>query len=439
MSLPRRLKHLPEVDWPPEDHQLFQEAFATGDIFDDNRGAGAHLSQRSRRTIRFGWRRWLGFLAAAHPGDLQLPAPDRITPVRVRAYVEDLSSPKDTHSVSMNATSVAMTVTQLYNAARLIGPDRDWCWLKALKRRLLLRGKPEDRFERLVPAHKTFELGMTLMEKATGLPTGGTMEREIQFRDGLIIAILSLWPIRRRSLAALTLGRHVKRHGDDTSSCCSFPKTPSPVVWKAGRCRRFSVPSIIRYLDEVRPRLTGRKNHDALWVGQHGQPLSEGGLYAAICRRTAEEYGGAMSPHDFRRAAATFLAMEAPEKVGLIPGVLQHTSPETGARHYNLSRSTSASRRYSETFFSSEDAAPANHKVTMMQNMRRAVIYARYSTTFNAKRALRIKSGFAPKRPLERVGWLSAHTPIARRAARLSPTGRASSHCWTTHATGDLK
>ena len=108
-------------------------------------------------------------------------------------------------------------------------------------------------------------------------------------------------------------------------------------------------PYLIRYLDEVRPRLTGRKNHDALWVGQHGQPLSEGGLYAAVCRRTAEAYGGAMSPHDFRRAAATFLAMEAPDKVGLIPGVLQHTSPETGARHYNLSRSTSASRRYSAT------------------------------------------------------------------------------------------
>ena len=40
MSLPRRLKHLPEADWPPEDHQLFQEAFTTGDIFDDDRRCG---------------------------------------------------------------------------------------------------------------------------------------------------------------------------------------------------------------------------------------------------------------------------------------------------------------------------------------------------------------------------------------------------------------
>ena len=56
-----------------------------------------------------------------------------------------------------------------------------------------------------------------------------------------------------------------------------------------------------------------------------------------------------MSLHDFRRAAATFIAMEAPDKVGLIPGVLQQQLAETGDRHYNLSRSTSASRRYSAT------------------------------------------------------------------------------------------
>jgi hypothetical protein len=53
-----------------------------------------------------------------------------------------------------------------------------------------------------------------------------------------------------------------------------------------------------------------------------------------------------MSLHDFRRAAATFLAMDAPEKIGLIPGVLQHASPEVGERHYNLARSVHAGQRF---------------------------------------------------------------------------------------------
>ena len=37
---------------------------------------------------------------------------------------------------------------------------------------------------------------------------------------------------------------------------------------------------------------------------------------------------------------------DAPDKVGLIPGVLQHASPDVGERHYNLARSVEASRRY---------------------------------------------------------------------------------------------
>jgi integrase len=53
-----------------------------------------------------------------------------------------------------------------------------------------------------------------------------------------------------------------------------------------------------------------------------------------------------MSLHDFRRAAATYLAMDAPEKIGLIPGVLQHASPDVSEQHYNLARSMQAGRRF---------------------------------------------------------------------------------------------
>ena len=65
-------------------------------------------------------------------------------------------------------------------------------------------------------------------------------------------------------------------------------------------------PHLRRYLDEVRPRLAGRRNHDALWVGQRGNEFGASAIYDAVCRRTAEAFGIAMSLHDFRRAAATF-------------------------------------------------------------------------------------------------------------------------------------
>lgn len=356
MTRHRTLKHLRVTEWPPEDRLLFEKAFYAGDIFDDDAGAGAHLAEGTRRTICFGWRRWLGFLASEYPEDLFLPPVDRVTPERVRAYIEHLST-------TMSITSVAMTVTQLYYAARLIAPNGDWSWLKALKRRLHARVRPQDRFARLVPAHKTLDLGITLMKTADSLPISGRMERDIQFRDGLILAILSLWPIRRRSLTALALDRHVKRLGGDGQiELLLFPEDT-----KSRRMESWPVPDILLlymtcYLDEVRPRLSRRKNHQALWVGQHGHRLSEGGLYDVVCRRTAEAYDLEMSPHDFRRAAATFLAMETPEKVGLTSGVLQHTNPKTSQRYYNLSRSTSASRRHSETL--------SAHKVRLRQEAR---------------------------------------------------------------------
>ena len=57
-------------------------------------------------------------------------------------------------------------------------------------------------------------------------------------------------------------------------------------------------------------------------------------------------FGKAMGLHDFRSAAATFIATDAPDKIGLIPGVLQHASPDVGEQHYNLARSVEASRRF---------------------------------------------------------------------------------------------
>ncbi len=40
--------------------------------------------------------------------------------------------------------------------------------------------------------------------------------------------------------------------------------------------------------------------------------------------------------------------MGAPEQIGLIPGVLQHASPEVGERHYNLANAIKASQRLAE-------------------------------------------------------------------------------------------
>jgi integrase len=168
---------------------------------------------------------------------------------------------------------------------------------------------------------------------------------ESQYRDGLLLALLSVWPIRRRSIAALTVSHHLEF--DDAG--VNILLHPSDT--KAKRLETFRVPDplvpyVIRYLREIRPALLGRSKHDGFWASLGGGPLSAGRFYQIVRARITGRFGKAMGVHDFRRAASTFLAMDAPEKMGLIPGVLQHASPEVSEQHYNLARSMRAGQRF---------------------------------------------------------------------------------------------
>ena len=334
----RKPKHLPLDQWPAADIEAFASAFAPGDIFDETAGPGAHLAEGTRRMIRTAYRRWLGYLKEHHGHDLLQAPADRITPDRVRAFIDHLDA-------EVRPTTIAIVIDNLYYAARLIAPERDWRWLASLKAHLAARAKPEDRFDRLVPPWQTLDFGIELMDEALKLPITGHKQREIQYRDGLLLAILSLWLLRRRSLATPTVSRHLDVNANGVNMVL-FPEDT-----KAKRAESFwlpeqLVPYFMHYLKMIRPRLLGRNEHDGLWASYKGCPLSPGRIYDIVRARTTKKFGKAMSLHDFRRAGATFLAMDAPDKIGLIPGMLQHASPDVGERHYNLSRSVQASRRF---------------------------------------------------------------------------------------------
>jgi integrase/recombinase XerD len=337
-GLMRTLKHLPVHEWPEADRAAFRVAYDPSHLFDGAAGPGAHLAEGTRRMTKSSYRRWLGFLKANYPNELSMPPAERITPERVRAFIDHLSA-------QIGPSSVAMAGNRLYAAARLIAPTTDWAWLKSIKARLASRALPQDRFDRLVPPWQTLDFGIELMDAALTLPLGGHKQREIEYRDGLLLAFCSLWPIRRRSLEALTVSRHLEF--DDAGVNILLHPTDT----KSRRAESFRVPEqllpyLMRYLKETRPTLLGHSEHDGFWASHHGRRLLGGRLYDIVRARTLSKFGKAMSLHDFRRAAATFLAMDAPEKIGLIPGVLQHVSPDVSEQHYNLARSMQAGRRF---------------------------------------------------------------------------------------------
>lgn len=336
-----RLKHLPDHLWPDADRQAFDRAFEKGDIFDETAGCGVHLSEGTKTFVEMVYRRWLGFITARHPGDLDIEPGKRLTRERIEQFVTDLEP-------TYRSTSILATIGGLHHAARLIEPDCDWTWLKAIVRGLSARAEPIDRFDRLVPPWQTFDLGLELMDSAPTFTRTDHRARELRYRDGLIIALISLWPIRRRSLAALSIDRHVMSDSDGFTLLVYREDTKS---WRDQSCR---LPGQLtgylqHYLDDIRPKLLRHHHHCALWVSYQGGILTDGQIYAMVRRRIEDRFGKAMCLHDFRRAAATFLAIEAPEKIGLVPGILHHTSPDVADRHYNLARSTEASRRHGST------------------------------------------------------------------------------------------
>jgi integrase/recombinase XerD len=334
----RQLKHLPVNEWPEVDREAFRAAYEPGDVFDETAGPGSHLSPDTRKMIQAGYRRWLGYLKANCPDDLSLPPAERIKPERVRSFIGHISAENE-------PTSVGIAAHLLYIAAKLIAPTTDWAWLGSIRSRLNHRAWPEDRFDRLVPPLQTLNFGIELMDAALQLSFSAWKQRELQFRDGLLLALETLWPTRRRSLAALTVSGHFE-FDDAGVNILLHPVNTKAKRAESHRIPEEFVPYITRYLKEIRPVLLGRHEHDAFWVSYRGPPLIAGRLYDIARARVAAKFGKAMSLHDFRRSAATFLAMESPEKIGLIPGVLQHASPEVSERHYNLARSAKAGQRF---------------------------------------------------------------------------------------------
>ena len=161
MRLMRTLKHLPVNEWPEADREAFRVAYEPGDVFDETAGPGAHLAEGTRRMIRFAYRRWLGFLKANYPDDLSMAPAERITPERVRAFIEHLSA--ETRSTSRHR------VDHLYDAARLIAPTTDWAWLRSVKSRLMSRAARGPLRSARSP-WRTLDLGIELMDEALTLP-----------------------------------------------------------------------------------------------------------------------------------------------------------------------------------------------------------------------------------------------------------------------------
>jgi hypothetical protein len=150
---------LPVAQWPEADRAAWAAAHRRGGLLDDD-GLAASWSPATDTIIAGGYGRFLSYLAETEDLDPTASPRDRITRLRVEAYVDHLR--ERNHS-----STVAGRVRQLGRAAAVMAPDVDWAWLRRMLARLRRMATPaRDDRARLMPALTLLDLATTLMQRA---------------------------------------------------------------------------------------------------------------------------------------------------------------------------------------------------------------------------------------------------------------------------------
>jgi integrase/recombinase XerD len=338
MPKPRRKLLLPYARWPEVDKRLWEHAMDSDDPFGN--AAGRRLAKSTQQNYAVVWQRFLGFLTLVEPTALEVTPSERLTVERVRAFVHHL---RETNI----ARTVADLIGKIYSIARIIMPDLDWTWLKAVTARLRAAAPRITPKGPVITSVQLLDLGQQLMDENQPSPnTPIKMAPAIRYRDGLMIALLAFIPLRRKNIAVIEIGRHLIQEGD--SWFIIIPREET----KTGTPIEFAVPKILvpylaAYLSNVRPQMLKGSVSNALWINRIGGALAYSAIWAVITGRTANPLGVRVAPHDVRDAAATTWALAAPEQIGIARDLLSHSDLRT-TKHYNRARGIEASRAYAQ-------------------------------------------------------------------------------------------
>ena len=187
------------------------------------------------------------------------------------------------------------------------------------------------------------------MNEASGITCRyNPFQAEVQYRDGLMIAILAARPVRLKNLTAIIIDRHLIRIDDvywlvfvsDEVKNRRHIEVPVPIVL---------TPYIDDYLAHHRPRLLNGNDSDRLWISRFGSDLSCNSLRREIKLHTEVAFGKAITPHLFRDCAATSIAIHDPEHVWITTNILGHNTLATSQKYYDQSRMLEAGRHYQST------------------------------------------------------------------------------------------
>jgi integrase len=331
---------LPVHEWPDADRSGWEDACRPGCRLKPG-GVASYLAPVSRDDFGRRYGAFLGLLQRTGRLNREAAAAAQVTLSNVEAYTADLTA-------RVRSVTVWNCIYKLRRAAELLAPLADFSWLAEIEKDIALTMEPRLKFDRLVFTGRLVEAGLTLAAEAQGFASSELM-RARGVRNGLMIALLALCPIRIKNFSALKIGHTFKEvHG---SWWIALPS----ISTKSRRPDERRVPELLNqsiemYLNQSRPVLIGSKpSTNALWISSTtGRAMTTKNLGTLVSKITFEALGVDVSPHLFRTAAASTAAAYGGNTPHLASALLNHRDPRVTEEHYNRASSISASKIYAE-------------------------------------------------------------------------------------------
>jgi integrase len=302
-------------------------------------GAASRYAEVSREDFARRYGAFLGCLQRSGLLDSSAGPAAPVTPQNVELYIAELKT-------RVRSVTVWNCIYKLRMAARLLDPKADFAWLSEIEQDLALVMELRSKFPRVVLAERLVEAGLTLVTEADAF-SSDLLRRAIGIRNGLLIALLAVCPIRIKNYAALEVGTTFKEeHGNwwinlpyDSTKTDAADHRPVP---------EYLNDAVKLYLTESRPVLIGsRPATNALWISSRtGRRYTTKNLGTQISKITLETIGVDVSPHLFRTAAATTAALYGTDLPHLASAVLGHSDPRITEEHYIRATTVNAAREY---------------------------------------------------------------------------------------------
>jgi integrase len=313
-------------EWPPSHRRAWEEECRPG-LRLRRGGAASHYAEVSRDDFARRYGAFLDFLQRDGCLDYSAAPAAQVTPANVERYIAELNG-------RVRSVTVWNCIYKLRMAARLLDPKADFAWLSEIEQDLALVMEPRSKFDRVVLAERLVEAGLTLVSEAETFAKH-PFRRAIGIRNGLMIALLAVCPIRIKNFAALEFGRTFKEEQGNWWMTLPYGST------KTDTADHRPVPDYLNravelYVTESRPALIGsRPATKFLWISSRtGRRYTTKNLGTRISKITLETIGVDVSPHLFRTAAATTSALYGSDMPYLASAVLGHTDPRVTEEHY---------------------------------------------------------------------------------------------------------